>query len=167
VLGDLGMAAAAVMTLHADALPALRRLVIAPRFKQMESIDSLSFGLARGGLLGQLDELELAGTCTGAGLDLLAAAIGGRRIARLELRSEIAADVRARFATLCDELVCPDAAGATAAEEWFEHANKPEWGRGCVVRRFDGKLEIAFAAAGTKVLVASSPFLRRVEAPNR
>lgn len=163
VLGELGMAAAAVMTLRAVSLPALRQLVIAPRYPQMESIDSLCFGLAPGGLLGQLDNLVLAGTCTGAGVELLAAALGERRIPRLELRtSAIAADVRARFAALCDELVCSDGAATVAAEEWLEHANKPDWGRGRVIRRFDDKIEIAFAGAGTKVLVASSPFLRRI-----
>jgi hypothetical protein len=71
-------------------------------------------------------------------------------------------DVRARFAALCDELVCPDGAATVAAEEWFEHVNKPDWGRGRVIRRFDDKIEIAFAAAGTKVLVASSPLLRKI-----
>jgi hypothetical protein len=168
VLGELGMAAAALMTLRAESLPALRRLVIAPRYPQMESIDSLCLGLAPGGLLRQLDELTLAGTCTGAGVELLAAALGDHRIPRLELRtSTIASDVCTRFAAFCDELVCSDGAARVAAEEWFEHANKPEWGRGRVIRRLDDKVEIAFAGAGTKVLVASSPFLRRVTAESK
>ncbi len=168
VLGGVGAATAALMTLRAESLPALRRLVIAPRYPELESIDSLCFGLAPGGLLGQLDELALTGTCTGAGVELLAAALGGRRIPRLELRtSAIAADVRTRYASLCDELVCSVGAATVAVEEWFEHTNKPDWGRGRVIRRFDDKVEIAFAAAGTKVLVASSPFLRRMTAESK
>lgn len=165
VLGGLDMAAAALMTLRAESLPALRRLVVAPRYPQMESIDSLCFGLAPSGLLGQLEELALGGTCTGAGVELLATALGDRRLPRLELRTgAIAADVRRKFAALCDELVCSDEAATAATEEWFEHANKPGWGRGRVIRRFEGKIEIAFAEAGTKVLAASSPFLRRIAA---
>jgi len=152
-----------LLTLGVDELPGLRRLVFAPWFPHVP-IDGDCTWLARSGLLAQLAELTLEGSTTGAGADALATALGGRKLARLELRTpEIAADVRARFAALCDELVCRDAAPTAPSEEWVEHVNKPEWGRGRVIRRFDDKLEIAFAAAGTKVLVASSPLLRPVK----
>ncbi len=48
--------------------------------------------------------------------------------------------MQARLAALCDELAFPVPAPSTEQAVWVEHANKPEWGRGEIVRRFDGKL---------------------------
>ena len=51
---------------------------------------------------------------------------------------------------------------AIAASDAIEHTGKPEWGRGTIVREYDGKLEIAFEHGGTRTLKADAPFLRRV-----
>lgn len=51
---------------------------------------------------------------------------------------------------------------ALAGPVQVEHANKPEWGRGTIVREYDGKLDIEFANAGKKTLEAGAVFLRRV-----
>jgi len=59
------------------------------------------------------------------------------------------------LAALCDALVMPtiaDEPAAIAAME-VEHAGKPEWGRGRVVDRRDGKLTIEFpGGVGKKFL---------------
>jgi hypothetical protein len=46
---------------------------------------------------------------------------------------------------------------------WIEHTGKPEWGRGKLVREYDGKLEIAFSS-GTRTFKADAAFLRRTRA---
>ena len=45
---------------------------------------------------------------------------------------------------------------------WIEHTGKPEWGRGKLLREFDGKLEIEFPTGGTRTLKADLPALRRI-----
>lgn len=160
VLDDLGAATPAVHTLRRESLPSLRELVVTSRLPPMVSIDSLCHFIAESGLLGQLVELTLTGVCTGAGVELLAKSLGDHRIPRLELRSpSLSSAIRAQFAALCDELVAPDDSGIPR-EEWVAHTMKPEWGRGRVVRRFDDKIEIQFAAGGTKIFPATSPLLR-------
>jgi hypothetical protein len=61
---------------------------------------------------------------------------------------------------VCEELVFPMPAVAADQALWVEHASKPEWGRGTIVRRFDGKLEVKFPGHGVKVFRAAAPFLR-------
>jgi hypothetical protein len=100
-------------------------------------------------------------------LVLLEPALVKRKLARLDLTgTPVRAGFRDQLAKLAKELVTPDlvAAEVTAtAGAYVLHTNKPEWGRGRIVRRFDGKLEIEFPEGGTKVLKADAPFLQVVE----
>jgi hypothetical protein len=63
---------------------------------------------------------------------------------------------------LCDVLAgFTDATPRGDGELWVEHANQPGWGRGKILRRFEGKLEIQFPKpVGKKVFKADAAFLR-------
>lgn len=95
---------------------------------------------------------------------LLEPALAKHRLEHLDLTgTPVRAALRDTLAKLTKVLVMPDlAAGDTSARggAYVLHRNKPEWGRGEVVRRFDGKLEIEFPNAGTKILKADAPFLK-------
>lgn len=89
-------------------------------------------------------------------VERLAANLGGRRLAHLDVTGNaLPASCTERLALLCDELTFPDAV-APGDAVWVDH---PRWGRGRLLRRFDGKLEVAFES-GTKVLKASAASVR-------
>jgi hypothetical protein len=101
------------------------------------------------------------GVLSEAGVAALERGLDGRRLRRLELlEAEVPLGAQARLARLCDELAFPVPAPSTEQAVWVEHAAKPEWGRGEIVRRFDGKLEVKFPGHGVKVFKADAPFLR-------
>jgi len=112
--------------------------------------------------LARLTRLSLTGgTLTEAGVAALARGLAGRKLQRLELvDTEVPLSAHAPLARLCDELVFPMPAVTADQAVWVEHANKPEWGRGEIVRRFEGKLEVKFPSHGVKVFKADAPFLR-------
>ncbi len=62
--------------------------------------------------------------------------------------------------TLCDVLDASHLAPRPQLDLYVEHTGKPEWGRGRIVREFDGKLEIEFPS-GKRTLKADAPFLKR------
>ena len=90
---------------------------------------------------------------------MIARGLAGRKLTQLEIVAPpLPAVVTHELATLTDQLIAPS---ALAAEPRFvAHTARPEWGRGTIVRRYDGKLEIEFPGAGKKVFKADAPFLR-------
>lgn len=67
--------------------------------------------------------------------------------------------MRAALTPLCDELICPShAVVLDDATTHVIHTGKPEWGRGKILKRANGKLEIKFGKE-TKVFKADAPFL--------
>ena len=100
----------------------------------------------------QIDEHEIP---------LLAKALRGRKLAELTLhRTGTPARAREALQLLCDQLVFPDGRQVSAA--YVVHLNKPEWGRGTVVRRYEDKIDVEFAS-GTRTFKADAPFLRPSE----
>src|SRR5262249_47266057 len=110
----------------------------------------------------QLTHLSLhGGQLSARGIAALGYGLGDRRLTRLELSGRpLPALLNEQLAEVCEELVSADVIAPEPVEPWVEHANKPEWGRGRIVRRFDGKVEVAFPRAGIKVFKADAPFLR-------
>jgi hypothetical protein len=141
-------------------LPGVTRLHINLESDAQGSVecDAVIGSLAAAGWLDRLSGLALTQRLpTASSVRRLAEALGGRKLARLEVTgAPLPAPLAASLAALCDELV---AVVAVAEPAYVEHANKPEWGRGRIVRRFDGKVEIDFPGAGTKIFKADLPFL--------
>jgi len=154
----------ALLSLAPAALPALRRLDMVSSFPQVESFAPICATLAAAGWLAQLTQLSLCGVLSEVAVAALANGLGDRKLARLAITTTPASRaLRERLAMLCDQLVCPEPiTPVRRRDEWFEHANKPEWGRGRLVRRFDDKVEIEFPEIGAKVFKADAPFLRAV-----
>jgi hypothetical protein len=88
--------------------------------------------------------------------------LAGKRLERLAiLRSDLTSDDAPRLAQLCETLEFDGQAPAVPTTILIEHANKPEWGRGTIVREFDGKVEVEFPGVGKKLFKADAPFLKR------
>ena len=83
-----------------------------------------------------------------------------RKLPRLEITNiPIPLPVRAALTPCCEELICPShAVVLDDATTHVTHANKPEWGRGKIVKRANGKLEVKFGKE-VKVFKADAPFL--------
>ena len=146
------------------ALPAVRCLELEAAYGSNLDLSAICAVLADAGWFAQVDELALRDRKPPPLrlAEILAHALPGRKLARLDLgHHAIPRVAHAKFAALCDELVgvTPEADVAPAAT-WAEHADKPEWGRGTIVRSFDGKVEIDFPHAGRKVFKADAAFLR-------
>ncbi|MGN6105752.1 MAG: DUF3553 domain-containing protein [Kofleriaceae bacterium] len=139
-------------------LPGVVRLVVR---RTHVWTDELCARLSAGGWLSRLTHLAIThGTLSAAGVEVLAAGLAGRKLAQLDVsHHRLPFTLRGALAALCDELVFPDPVEPSGVV-WVEHANKPEWGRGTLVRRYDGKVEVSFPAAGVKVFRADAPFLR-------
>lgn len=143
-----------------EQLPAVTKLAIV-RFREPGLIDGIVKWLPR------LRELELrTSTLFGGDVVSLARGLAGRKLARLVVHARgVAPRDRAELVKVCDELDFASEGGRTVADavaDAIEHTGKPEWGRGTIVREYDGKLEIAFEHGGTRTLKADAPFLRRV-----
>ncbi len=148
-------------------LPAVREIAIREWARNTEPLAAL----ARTPWVEVIDRIEL-GESASNGIDTpvplsmedavaLRARLAGRKLARLEITGvPIPLPVRAVLTETCTELVCPSGAVVLDADTTHvEHANKPEWGRGKIVKRRDGKLEIEFPKLGRKVFKADAPFL--------
>ena len=92
----------------------------------------------------------------------LAEALGKRKLARLDLTgTKVPLALRDKLARLATELVAPDLDVGDDQTVYIEHVNKPEWGRGKLVRRNEGKVEVEFPKPiGKKVFKADAPFLK-------
>jgi hypothetical protein len=156
----LHMPFAHVVALAPGALPSLTELVFRAT-AQARDFDYLIDVLASTGWLARVTELGLVGgDLTTLGIGQLEAGLCGRRLAALDLTgTRVHADSRARLAALCEQLVVPSVV-EPVHEAYVEHTGKPEWGRGHVVRRFEGKVEIEFPAVGRRVFRADATCLR-------
>ena len=84
------------------------------------------------------------------------------KLARLDLTgTQVPLALRDKLMKLCDELVVPNLVVPDDATIYVEHTAKPEWGRGKLVRRHEGKVEVEFKKpVGKKVFKADAPFLK-------
>jgi hypothetical protein len=140
-------------------LPGVKHLVV-QRYRGGGLIEKLE----RGGWFAQLDDLELVTAPIELGeLRILERALAGRKLARLALyRCGLSTAERPRLAALCETLELQDPEAAAAGTVSVEHANKPEWGRGVIVREYDGKIDVEFPAVGKKTFKADASFLVRL-----
>lgn len=179
-LPTLGEPAQVAARLSAQALPALTALsftgtaqyLVEPQAPDAPPVSSLAVRVVEdfddvcdrlaARWLPRLARLALLdGALTDAGVAALERGLDGRTLDRLDLTgSTVPAGARAALAALCRELVLPAPVVEPGQATWVEHANKPEWGRGQVVRCFAGKLEVEFPGHGVKVFKADAPFLR-------
>ena len=92
----------------------------------------------------------------------LAKALGKKKLARLDLTgTRVPLALRDSLAKLTAELVAPDLALDGDQTVYIEHTAKPEWGRGKLVRKNEGKIEVQFKKPiGLKVFKADAPFLK-------
>ncbi|MEJ7599984.1 MAG: DUF3553 domain-containing protein [Kofleriaceae bacterium] len=146
------------------ALPAVRQLVLTfisdgPELGS-HPVDLALRSLATAGWFAQLTDLTLRGAAPSEGaVTVVSRALAGRKLARLEIEAPPLPAARiGELASLSVQLIAPSAG---AAEPRFaDHTARPEWGRGTILRRYDGKLEIEFPGVGKKVFKADAPFLR-------
>jgi uncharacterized protein (TIGR02996 family) len=156
---DLG---SIIPLLSKQKLPELTELAV--HSTQPRDTSAICHALVSSGWLPRLTHLGIHGAL-GEGIELLADGLGTHKLTRLDLtRTPIRVTLRDKLAKLADEVIMPDvivpeiAPGDTGV--LVEHRNRPEWGQGRLIRRFEGKLEIEFEEAGTKVFKADAPFLR-------
>jgi len=92
----------------------------------------------------------------------LAEALGKKKLARLDLTgTKVPLALRETLAKLATELVAPNLEVGDDQIVYIEHVNKPEWGRGKLVSRKEGKVEVDFGRKiGKKVFKADAPFLK-------
>ena len=147
-----------VPRLSLQALPAVVRLALRRSHHQT---DQVCVHLAETGWLHRLTHLDLIdGTLGARGIAALADGLRGQKLARLDVTGNaMPMTVRASLAALCDELVFPNQLDPEGPV-WVEHLTRPEWGRGTLVRRYEGKLEVKFPKIGVKVFKADAPFLK-------
>ncbi len=158
----------ALLAISVDDLPKLRSLELTARFSHASNLDAICTMLANLRWLAQLTHLTLAFGRAHLGapaIDALASGLGTRRLARLDVTGVSVTEAqRDQLAALCDELVAPDVRGSKAKDVvWVEHTQKPEWGRGRLVRRFEDKIDVEFDGLGKKVFRADAPALRIVD----
>jgi hypothetical protein len=145
--------------LDRKALPALRSLAIAGASEEFDHGETCD-DLARTGLLEQIDRLAIRGPVAPAmrSVRALERGLAGRKLAELDVGGPVLErDVFDALGRLCEQLVGKP---ADQVLTWVEHANKPEWGRGAIVRIADGKVEVDFPGGGRKVFKADAEFLR-------
>jgi uncharacterized protein (TIGR02996 family) len=149
-------------------LPALTELVVRASYRHVDDrvvFDSFAHMislLAAGKWLGKLASLawiDSTHPMTSEDAAALTQALGKKKLAKLDLTgTKVPLAVRDRLEKLCTELVAPLLDGEASH---VEHTNKPEWGRGKIVSRKDGKLEVEFPKpVGKKVFKADAPFLK-------
>lgn len=92
----------------------------------------------------------------------LAEALGKTKLARLDLTgTRVPLALRGKLDQLAGEVIAPNVEIADDQTVYIEHANKPEWGRGKLVRKTEGKVEVQFKKPiGLKVFKADAPFLK-------
>jgi hypothetical protein len=156
---DLDYASVETMTrLDPKRLPMVTKLSLV-RCSEIEFLHALE----QRGWLARLTDLSMSlMPFTRDSHEILERGLAGRKLARLAIDPYSGAFLdRARLEPLCDVLEVPSTATRAAEPVYVEHVNKPEWGRGRVVREFDGKVEIEFPS-GKRTLKADAPFLKRV-----
>jgi uncharacterized protein (TIGR02996 family) len=147
-----------VPRLSKTALPALCELGLRTTHGRT---DEVCVALAHSGWLPRLAKLDLyEGSLGEAGIRALADGLGGHKLALLDVTGNpMPMTLRGPLAELCEELVFPNELEPDGPI-YVDHANKPEWGTGTLVRRYDGKLEVEFPHAGKKVFKQDAPFLK-------
>jgi hypothetical protein len=151
---------AIVRQLSAEALPAVSEIGLRAIGR---SADDACADLVERHWLRQLTHLAITKSeLTETGIARLASGLGTRTLARLDVRGQpLSMRLRDQLGRLCDELICDAPRSGDGQVQYAEHANKPEWGTGKVLRIFDGKIEIDFGkAGGKKVFKVDAPFLR-------
>lgn len=157
--------------LAAKSLPEVDTIVIRPGqaiVDEMYRMDTLGFvatALASKGWLKKplhLGFVHAQNALAATDATQLAEALGKKKLARLDLTgTKVPLALRDTLAALTGELVAPDLEIPDDATLYIEHTAKPEWGRGKVVSRKDGKVEVDFGRKiGKKVFKADAPFLK-------
>jgi len=142
--------------------PVLARRLLPRSLRRIELHCDLSVGSDFSGLpYLQHVVLERATEDSLAALDRV-----GRITPHLTIRSyDLRREHRSRLEAVCETLVFDDHTveePAPPPSNRIEHANKPEWGIGTIVRELDDKIEVEFPSAGKKMFKRNAPFLRRV-----
>jgi hypothetical protein len=164
--GYLGAPAGAISVLSPARLPAVREIVL----RDWNVVDDPIGAFARSPWPTAIERLHIdkpharfdanLGPMPLEWAETLARGLGTHKLRRLEITAvPIPLPVRAALTPLCDELVCPShAVVLDETTTHVTHANKPEWGRGKIVKRANGKLEVKFGKE-LKVFKADAPFL--------
>jgi hypothetical protein len=99
---------------------------------------------------------------TEADVAQVAKALGKRKLPKLDLTgTKVPLALREALTKVCVELIAPTIQIAEDQTIFIEHTNKPEWGRGKIVRKNEGKIEVQFKKPiGLKVFKADAPFLK-------
>lgn len=153
------------------ALPAVDTIVIRPghsgsnRGLQVDRLGEVATSLganrwfARLATFGWIHALD---ALTEEDVAQLATALGKRKLARLDLTgTKVPVALRGKLDRLAAEVVAPNVEVAGDQTVYVEHANKPEWGRGKLLSRKEGKVEVEFGKpVGKKVFKADAPFLK-------
>jgi hypothetical protein len=148
--------------LSPDLFPAVRSLVL----RRAGSYDNPLGSFARSKWAKVVDHFHLEES-TGFGLPMameaaesFARGFKKRKLPKLEITGiPIPLPVRAALTPYCEQLICPShAVVLDDATTHVTHANKPEWGKGKIVGRANGKLEVKFGKE-VKVFKADAPFL--------
>lgn len=166
--GDLNNLLPFLMPKH---LPALTEMWISPSASVVDEMtrrDTLAYAATSLGATKWFNKLQTFGwihaedPIDATDVDALTLALGKKKLAKLDFRgTHIPLALRDKLAKLCTELVAPLIDVASDQTVFIEHANKPEWGRGKLVRKKDGKVEVQFPKpVGLKVFKADAPFLK-------
>jgi hypothetical protein len=148
-----------IRALDPGQLPAVTKLSVS-RYSEANLIPDLEAA----GWFARITELSLDLVAFAPADDhaILVRSFERRKLARLSLHPQRGTPLDlATLQSLTDVLDAPANARPPADLVHVEHTGKPEWGRGRIVREFDGKLEIAFPSGGTRTLKADAPFLKR------
>jgi hypothetical protein len=157
--------------LAAKSLPNVDTIVIRPGqavVDEMYRMDTLGFVATALGAKGWLKKplhlgfVHAQNALAVTDVAQLAEALGKKKLARLDLTgTKVPLALRDKLVTLTAELVAPELEIPGDATLYIEHTAKPEWGRGKVVSRKDGKVEVDFGRKiGKKVFKADAPFLK-------
>ncbi len=144
------------------ALPAVTDLVLYPYYNDELAIAAASLGGKWFKKLQAFAWLKGEREITEDDVAQLAKALGKSKLGKLDFTgTKVPLALRDKLAKLCGELVAPDLKVDGDQPIFIEHANKPEWGRGKLVRKKEGKVEVEFPKPiGLKVFKADAPFLK-------
>jgi Protein of unknown function (DUF3553) len=157
--------------LAAKSLPAVDTIMIRPgqavidEMYRMDTLGHVATSLAAKGWFKKplhLGWVHAQNALALSDVSQLAEALGKKKLARLDLTgTKVPLALRDKLVALTAELVAPELEIPGDATLYIEHSAKPEWGRGKVVSRKDGKVEVDFGRKiGKKVFKADAPFLK-------
>ena len=156
----LHMPFAHVVALSPAALPRATELVFRAT-AQARDFDYLVDVLVSTGWLVRVTELGLVGgDLTTLGIAQLEAGLGGLPARRARPHRDAHPRRQPAPARGAVRRAVAPSLVDTVAEAYVEHTGKPEWGRGHVVRRYEGKVEIEFPAVGRRWFRADATCLR-------